>query len=76
MTDKDFVSYRADTGIKYPSKIKEGDGVKVGETVMVVVNRNSNTVKWIVNGVFSASETHYMLGDKDRQLFPFVFMYD
>lgn len=48
----------------------------VGETVEVIVNRKNKTIKWMVNGIQRASSTNKMLGDKQRQLFPFVIMGD
>lgn len=48
----------------------------MGETVVVIVNKNNKTVKWIVNGVQKASMTHNMIGGKDRLLFPFLEMKD
>ena len=73
---KEFICYSASNGKIYPGSIKEGDGVKVGETVKVVVNRNDKTIKWIVNGITRASLTNDMLGDKERLFYPFMEMKD
>lgn len=45
------VCYFAKDGRKFPDEIKEGNGVDVGETVDVIVNRKNKTINWMVNGV-------------------------
>lgn len=40
------------------------------------VNRKSKTIKWIVNQEVRASHFQDMLGDEEKQLFPYVELYD
>ena len=45
-------------GYKYPDRVREGSGYDVGETVEAIVNRNTKTIKWIVDGQQRAASTN------------------
>ena len=49
--------YDARYDYKYPDNIEEGSGYKVNETVVVIVDRNTKTIRWMVNGEQRATST-------------------
>lgn len=69
---KNAICYGIYSGRKYPEAEKEGDGVDVGETVEVRVDRANKKITWMVNGVYKACCIKEMLGDEERQLFGYV----
>ncbi len=46
------------SGYKYPGGFQEGNGYKSGDVVEVNVDRSSNTVKYISNGVLKAKHSN------------------
>jgi len=73
---KNVVCYYAHNGDKYPCGGYEGDGIKVGETVEVRVDRTHGTVSWLVDHVERATHTAGLLCDKSRKFLPYVEMYN
>lgn len=70
------VCYLLSNGKKYPDNVKEGNGVKVGETVEMIVDRNDKTIEWLVDGKRRASSIVNILEEKGKRFFPYVQMFD
>lgn len=47
-----------------------------GETVEVRVDRNNNTISWVVDNILRASYKDAMIGFVGRRLMPYVEMYN
>ena len=68
--------YYGNNGYKYPSGGSEGGGFKQGDVLEVDVNRSTSTIKYIINGVLKATQTHNMLADNSRVFMPYFEMYN
>lgn len=68
--------YYAINSEKNPGGGTEGNGFKEDDIVEVDVNRQTHTLKYIVNGVLEATHSHLMLADTSRIFMPFVEMRD
>ena len=70
------MSYYGAGGSKYPGGVNEGNGFKQGDIVEVDVNRSTNTIKYLINGILKATQSNNMLADSTRVFMPFVDLFN
>lgn len=67
------ITYYARNGRILPGSVSRGNGFNVNEQISIRVNRQTNTVEWIVGGVTRASTTNAMLS-QNVNFVPYVEM--